>query len=320
MRKQGISLITFALFLFLVSWQSGPTGKNYDALWKKVQQYTAKDLPRSALKTVQMIYNKAKTEGNEPQVIKSLLFRISLQSKYQEDYRLKSIRLFEKERQSATGVEKPLLSSLLAQLYEGYFDAHRYEILNRMAAAHDTSLQTLGSEQWQKKIREAYLASVALPAETGTIPLKDFSAILQSADTVSYAVWPTLYDLLAHRAIRYFSSHTATFWKRGTGVVHDTSLLAPASEFIKYRFPAGDTIPEITVLRLFQHLLRLHRQHHQEAAFVDADMRRLDYVMQNLPQTPTNRLAYSHALERLLKQFSGKAVAVPVACKLASVY
>ena len=319
MKKQWISFITLAFLLLMVSWQTGPVKQHYQVLWKKAEQYAAKDLPRSALKTVQLIYNKAKAEGNEPQVIKSLLFRISLQSKFQEAYQLKSIRLFEKEKQTATGVEKPLLNSLLGQLYQGYFASHRAEILNRISAANDTSLQTMGPKEWEKKISDAYLASVAAPAETERVPLKDFSDILQPVDSLSYVFWPSLYDLLAYRAIGYFSRHTNVFWRRTFGFKADTSLLAPAQEFIKRSF--HDTVsPEINILRLYQHLLRLHQKQHQLQAFVDVDLKRLAYVKQHLPGQFADQLAYSHALERLLEKYRKNPVSVHIAHVLAAAY
>ncbi len=319
MKKQWITFITLAFLLVLVSWQTRPVKQHYNTLWKKAEQYAAKDLPRSALQTVQQIYTQAKAEGNELQVIKSLLFRISLQSKFQEAYQLKSIRLFEKEKQTAAGVEKPLVNSLLGQLYQGYFESHREEILNRVSAANDTSLQTMGAKVWEKKIRDAYLASVASPSETERVPLKDFSDILQHTDSLSYVFWPSLYDLLAYRAIGYFSRNTNVFWRRTFGFKADTTLLAPAEEFIKKSFP--DTVsPEINILRLYQHLLRLHQKQHQLQAFVDVDLKRLVYVKQHLPGQFADQLAYSHALEKLLEKYRKNPVSVHIAHVLAAAY
>ena len=320
MKKQWISLITFAFFLLLVSWQANPVQKNYDTLWKKVRQYTAKDLPRSALETVRVIYNKAKSEGNQTQVVKSLLFRISLQSKFQEAYPLQSIRLFEKEKQSAPGVEKALLNSLLGQLCQEYYERHKYKIMNRISAAGDTSLETMGAMQWEKKIRSAYLASVADPSETQAVSLKHFAAILHPVDSLAFTVWPTLYDLLAHRALQYFSYNSSPLRRGGPGFSADTGMLAPAPEFVKRRF-ADSTSQETTVLRLFQHLLRLHWQQHNTEAFVDADLQRLNYVMRFLSGGSfSNRLAYSHALEKLFEKYRNDPVSVRIANALAAVY
>ena len=322
MKKLWISLLSISmLLLLLVSWQADVKPDNYSRLWKKVRQYSQKDLPKSALKTVALIYAKAKADGNESQVIKSLIYRISLQSTYQENFRLKSIYLFEKEWQTAPPVEKQLLSSLLGQLYQGYFDSHLEKILSlkTSAVAGDTSLLTCNARQWNLKIQRAYLASVSPAGVLGKVHMSDFSAVLQN-DSSAYALWPSLYDLLANRAINYFSSNDARRWLPANKLLLDTSLFAPASSFIKMNFNGDDTSKTDNVLILFQHLLRLHKNQNHQPAFVDVDLKRLDFVKSQLPDNFTNNLAFSHALEKLLQQFKNKPVSVRVASRLAQAY
>ena len=322
MKKQWISWVSISmLVLLLVSWQGRIKTGNYDNLWKKVRQYSQKDLPKSALKTVELIYTKAKVEGNESQVVKSLLYRIGLQSTFQEDFRLKSIRIFEKERQTAPPVEKQLLGSLLGQLYQGYYDDHFNEILNRKTSAitGDIALEMMDAQQWNRKISRAYLASVSSPDALSKIQLSDFSAILQNDSSVS-RLWPTLYDLLANRAIDYFSSRDARLIVIKNPVAMDTSLFVPVNDFLKMNFP-GDSIASTgKVLILFQHLLHLHKEQNHPDAFVDADLKRLDFVNSQLPDTFANGLAYAHALERLLQQFQNQEISVRIANRLAQTY
>ncbi|GMT44220.1 MAG: hypothetical protein IEMM0006_0052 [bacterium] len=322
MKKQWVSWVSISmLVLLLVSWQGQPKTGNYDNLWKRVRQYSQKDLPKSALKTVELIYTKANAEGNESQVLKTLIYRIGLQSTFQEDFRLKSIREFEKEVKTATQVEKPLLYSLLGQLYQGYFDSHFNKILNRKTSAFsgDTSLETLNARQWNRKISHAYLASVSPARVLSRVRLSGFSAILQN-DSSALALWPTLYDLLANRAIDYFSSGDAQRWLPKSTITLDTGFLAPAANFIKLDFPGDSTSVTGNVLVLFQHLLRLHKAQNHPAAFVDADLKRLAFVNSQLPDNYANGLAYSHTLEKLLQQFQNKEASVRIADRLAHIY
>ncbi len=322
MKKQWISWVSISmLVLLLVSWQGRTKTGNYDNLWKKVRQYSQKDLPKSALKTVEFIYTKARAEGNESQVLKALINRVSLQSTFQEDFRLKSIREFEEEVKTATSVEKPLLYSLLGQLYQGYFDNHFNEILNRKTAspASDTSLETLNARQWSLKIQNAYLASVSSPEVLGQVRLSDFSAILQN-DSSALALWPTLYDLLANRAISYFSSNDARRWLPNSKTVPDTNLFAPSANFIKMDLSGDSASVTGNVLILFQHLLRLHKVQSHPAAFVDVDLKRLAFAKSRLPDNFVNGLAYAHTLEGLLQQFQNQEISVRIADRLAQVY
>jgi len=321
MKKYWIGLLGISIFMLLVSWQGQTKSGNYDNLWAKVRQYSQKDLPKSALKTVALIYAKAKTEGNESQLVKSLIYRISLQSKFRESFRLKSIIEFEKEVKIATPVEKPLLYSLLGQLYQDYFDSHFNKILNRKtaAAASDTSMETLNARQWNLKISRAYLASVSSPKVLSRIRLPDFSAILQN-DSSSMVLWPTLYDLLANRAIDYFASADAQRWLPQSTITTDTNLLAPASNFIKINFSDKGTSVTNNVLTLFQHLLVLHKAQNHSAAFVDTDLKRLGFAKSRLPDNFVTDRIYAHALERLLQQFKNQKTSVRIAYRLAQTY
>ncbi len=320
MKKLWISLVSITVFVLLVSWQANTKQDNYARLWKKVKQYSQKDLPKSALKTVNLIYAKAKAEGNESQVIKALINRISLQSSYQEGFRSKSIYLFEKEWETAPNPEKQLLGSLLGQLYQGYFHRHLIEILNRKTSAtNDTALETLNAKQWNLKIRKAYLSSVSSPELLKKIPLGDFSVVLQN-DSNGYKLWPTLYDLLANRAIGYFSSNDARRWLPKSETAPDTSLFAPAADFLKMNFFREKNSPTGSVLLLFQHLLRLHQANHHKAAFADIDLKRLDFVKSLLPGNFATETAFSHALENELQQYNQEAISVEIASRLAQTY
>ncbi len=322
MKKQWISWVSISLLvLLLMSWQGRTKPGNYSGLWKKVQQYSQKDLPKSALKTVELIYTKARAEGNESEVLKALINRVSLQSTFQENFRLKSIREFEKEVETATPVEKPLLYSLLGQLYQGYFDNHFNEILNRKTSASsgDTSLETMNAQQWNRKIVHAYLASVSPSRVLSQVRLSGFSAILQN-DSSALTLWPTLYDLLANRAIDYFSSGDAQRWLSKSTITLDTNLLAPADNFIRPDFSSDSISVTGQVLILFQHLLRLHKAQSHPVAFVDVDLKRLAFAESRLPDNFANGLTYAHALEGLLQQFQKQEISVRIADRLAQVY
>ncbi len=322
MKKQRIVLAGLALLMLLASWQSAPQKEHYDKLWKKVNQYTAKDMPRSALKTVQLIYQQAKTDGKTDEVIKSLLYRIRLQSMFQENYRLQSIRLFQQELKTAGPVEKQLLSSLLAQLYQNYFDENRYKILDQQTKAlpSDTAFQTWDAQQWNQNIAALYLASVQNREKLTRIPLKKFSVLLKDTDSLSYTFWPTLYDLLAYRAIHYFSSGDADYLFPEKATPADTLWLAPVSSFLNIRFASEAPSNQTKILTLFQHLLALHQTRQDTAALVDVDLRRLHYVMQQLPADRQTLQAYRHSLEKLQQKYSSHPVSVRIASELAQVY
>src|SRR4051794_6387822 len=72
--------------------------KNYSAQWKKVDELIGKQkLPKSALEEVKKIYAQAKKEKQDAQLIKAVVYMVSLQDENRENAALLSIAEIEKE-------------------------------------------------------------------------------------------------------------------------------------------------------------------------------------------------------------------------------
>src|SRR5437763_13605696 len=97
---QAIRIILTIIFieLFTLSPSFSQSLKNYDSQWKVIDTLIQKkNLPRSALIKVKAIYNQAKKEGQDAQIIKCLLYIISLQDQLNENNEEISINNLEKE-------------------------------------------------------------------------------------------------------------------------------------------------------------------------------------------------------------------------------
>ncbi|MGZ3921157.1 MAG: hypothetical protein ACXVC7_12725, partial [Bacteroidia bacterium] len=62
-------------------------GDSYTALWKRIDSCEKKGLTESALKIVEVIYSKAKTDNNASQFVKAVLHRMKFES-YKEEFSL----------------------------------------------------------------------------------------------------------------------------------------------------------------------------------------------------------------------------------------
>ena len=77
------------------------------------------------MQEVETIYNNAKRNNNDVQIIKSLLFKINLRQGIEEDASAKSIDSIENEITIAKEPAKSILQSIAAQLYWNYFQQNR---------------------------------------------------------------------------------------------------------------------------------------------------------------------------------------------------
>ena len=107
------------------------TPPDYTKEWKIVDSLVDKGLPQSALVTVRFIYNDAKAKQNSPQFLKAILYKLRLESDYQEDYLVRSIDTLKLELKNEQGNIKAILHSMIAELYWSYYQSNRYNFLNR---------------------------------------------------------------------------------------------------------------------------------------------------------------------------------------------
>ncbi len=81
----------FQFFLLINLTSLSQTIRNYEAQWKKVDEHIKKNLPKSALTEVKNIYELAKKQKQEAQIIKSLVYTVSLQQQTREESEIAGI-------------------------------------------------------------------------------------------------------------------------------------------------------------------------------------------------------------------------------------
>ena len=134
MLKRINRLAIFCLMIFCsMSMNAQQSIRNYDVQWKKVDELVKKQLPKSALEEVKKIYELAKKDKQDAQVIKSLIYINGLQQETRENNQALAIADIEKEIADSKEPVTSLLKSLQANLYWNYFQQHRWQMYNRTA-------------------------------------------------------------------------------------------------------------------------------------------------------------------------------------------
>src|SRR6185503_6080874 len=117
--------------LFVINANGQVPVKKYEKEWKKIENLVDKGLPKSALTEVKKLYDLAKKENQDAQVIKSLVYMTGLQTENREDNEVFSIAEIEKEIAVSKEPVTSILNSLLADMYLNYFQQQRWQIYNR---------------------------------------------------------------------------------------------------------------------------------------------------------------------------------------------
>ncbi|MEM6800090.1 MAG: MG2 domain-containing protein [Bacteroidota bacterium] len=310
----------FSIFFLLFYSSILAQNTDYNSSWKKVDSLLNKGLSRSALELVKEIRTQAATEANTQQNIKGLVRQISLEQLVQEKSDSLGIRMLEAEIAKATSPEKQILNSFLATAYWNYYNNNRYKILNRTQLAEASAdFQTWDARTFQQEIICRYEESLEEEEKLKEIPIRDFTAILDTAKE-SPEFRPSLFDLLAHRALDYLLT-------RQYGIIDPVEifefkweeLMVPADQFTKLSWEKPEKLQrEVRTLSLFQELISLHKGKNDKA-FIDAEMKRLRYIKNHGTGDEEEKVAaYETQLELLSKAAPKESITGEVLYEIAS--
>ncbi len=318
-----VALSFFILFsILLVFGFQTVKAVDFKDKWVKVDNYAKKGQPRSAIRIIDEIYKEAKKNGETSQILKALIYRVSLQSKFEEDQLVKSIKSFKNEIDLATTPEKQILQSLVAELYHAYYNSNRWIINKRQTlnTSDNIDITTWDAIRFNNEIKKYYTASLENKNETSQLSLDQFNAILILDEKSSAELFPYLYDLLANRAIAYFSSTDYELTTIGSPADNSiTKYIIPTPEFANIKINPNSSTNN-KVLSLYQSLIKLHIKDNNIEALVDLDLRRLKYAYNKSNHLLEAESNYINSLKHLSKKFKNNPVYVSIAYELANQY
>jgi len=278
--KKGLLLLLLCVTGFLVHAQENA----YDRRWHIVDSLIDKKaLTVSALTEVNTIYSLARREKNQGQLIKALLYRIRLEQKRSDEGVPAAIKVLEKQVDSSSGAVKAVLQNMLAGLYATYLMENSWKFSSRTQPVEktDSDLTTWSIPELNRKITELYWQSLEPQQLLTRIDLASYKAIIIKGQSPSLR--PTLWDLLAHRALDQFKtgmSYDAP--SKHPFLFNDPHLFDEAAIFAQYRLATADSLDyRYMAIRLFQQLIRLHLADARPDALIAVDIERLEFVHAN---------------------------------------
>ncbi|WP_035557560.1 alpha-2-macroglobulin family protein [Hymenobacter sp. IS2118] len=297
----------------------------FAAQWKKIDALLAKNQTATAAPLVEAIYRQAKKAGNSPAYVRALLYKVRLLQARQEDADEKGIALLETELKTAQFPARPIIHSLLAEQYTQYLNQNRYRLYQRTAGADPTtdgnapngdaaadggtSLATWDMGRLGAAIVRHYYQSVEdEPQKQLKTTLADLGDLAVGGDAEGRALRPTLYDLLAQRAIEGLKNQELYVTKPEQQFqLTEPKLFGTAEEFAALRLlaPDADSLNgQLHALHVLQRLTASRQQLTPPnlAALADVDLSRIDYL-HDITQNTDLADQYEPALVRLAETY-----------------
>ncbi len=285
-----------------------PLTGDYADDWKIVDSLENAGLFKSALEKMEAIQARAKNDKNSQQVVKALLFRGKYITQLEEEGLTKAIQTIETEAKSARAPEKAVLQSILGQLYATYLQSQGWNLQQRtpIPDGEGGDILTWSAAQIERHALELYSASVAQDALLKSIPVEQFRDITTPGvnDSIdNKSLRPTLFDLLAHRALEHFSNDRSYLTEPAYAfVLNQEVAFANAAAFVAGKFETKDsTSGKWLAIKVLQKIVGAQIASvtsQGDGALIDAELHRLQFVHNN--STLENREAlYQKALETL---------------------
>lgn len=281
MKQFLFSLLTVTLFFMSSTDSQGQTSRPpYDKEWKKVEEFVKKGLPQSALAEVKKIRTLAVKDRAEAQQLKCLIYMINLQTESQEDNKQQAILDLEKELPGASPAVKAVLQSLQADLYWQKYQELRWSLYNRSNTVDfkKADINTWAADDFHRQIAALYQQSISQEKLLQATKLEPYDAILIKGN--SRHLRPTLWDLLAHRALEYFKNDERNISKPAYAFeINQAAAMDPAADFVHRKFVTADSLSlQHKALLLYQRLIQFHLNDARPDALIDVDLDRLQYV------------------------------------------
>ena len=275
-----------------------------DAEWREVESATQQGRPQTAIERLEPIITAALAEKSYAEAVKGIGRKIALQGAIQGNKPEEKIVRLQAELAQAPAAMKPMLEGILAHWYWHYFQQNRWRFMQRTQTAMvpGPDLQTWDLARILAEIDRHFVAALADDATLKASPIRDWNNLLPLG-TVPDSYRPTLFDFLAHEALRFYQTgeHASVTAEDEFAIEATGPIFAAPADFARWAPQTTDrTSPKLKAIALYQALLKFHQSDPDRAAYYDADLARLTYG-RNIARGEDKDERYKAALRRFIR-------------------
>ncbi len=298
-------------------------GGTYEKDWKKVDSLVGLGLSKSALEAVEVIYAKAKTEKNAPQIVKAIIYRLRLVQQFQENDIFNSIYKMNDEIKSSSYPLTPILHSMLADIYQQYYTRNRWKFSQRSQVVNVKmdDISTWDLKTLFDQIIKHHMLALQNSDSLKRTPLNIYDDILVQGTEDGRKLRPTLYDFVAHRALDFLMNEEPDVIRPAYKFeLNSENYFKSFDVFSKLGITSQDTLStKYYATRILQGLLAFHANDTNPASLIDDDLIRLHFV-RSYATTGINDSLYLAALQSLENRFIKSPSSTEVTYDIAKFY
>ncbi len=249
--------------------------------WKEVEEHINKDLPKSAITTLEAIDASARAEKAWAEAIRATAQRIYMQGRIEEGARpTAAIEMMQKTIIDSPAEMKPMLGVIHSLWLWSYFQQNEWTFRQRSPDAGPVGddIKTWDLRRILKEIDGGFQKALAQSDALKAIPVADFDKLYEKSNADD-AERPTLYDLVAHEVLVFYEAQElATVEAEDAfsfGV--DSPAFGTMEEFLAWNPQSTDEASsKRKAITLYQQLLRFHEQ--RPIAKMHVNLERLEWA------------------------------------------
>ncbi|TND10387.1 MAG: hypothetical protein FD123_29 [Bacteroidetes bacterium] len=300
-----------------------PPGSTYEKEWKRVDSLEQKAQFKSALDLTNSIYQKAKTENNAAQIVKALMHRFKFSGQVEEASQEKTITDLQLELKTAGYPLKPVLHSMLAEMYWQYYEVNRWTIQQRSQTVNFKldDIATWDINTIVDQCIKNYRLSLEPVDSLKRTKIEIYDPVLYNGYKTTREFRPTLYDFVAHRAVDFFMNEEPDITRPADRFeLTDTRYMSNYADFIKLNIESKDSMSlKYFAIKNLQALIAFHATDSRSEARIDADLKRLKFCKNKLASESKDSL-YIKALENIAASIGEIPMAAEVQYEIAMYY
>lgn len=304
-RVRLVLLLIISNLIFSMSSSARQSDTVYKKEWDQIEELMKKELPASALEVAEKVYASAKARNQELYMIKARIYMTNLQNETRENNDLLSLAELEKELEGKTPVARAILQSIIGERYQTYYSVNAWRSYQRTDLEfEDEDISLLPMDEVLARAAEHYKKSIAEEELLQQTKVEAVEPILATGN--SRHLRPTVYDLLAYRALQFFQTERYGFETKSANSfeLDEGAAFDPASDFIHHKFSTSDTSSRIyNTIRIYQRLIAFHLRDEEPDALIDADLERIKFVREQSTH-PDKDVLYYVSLKHLADQFN----------------
>ena len=286
---------------------------DYTKEWSEIEELENKGLIKSALDKVVLLYQRAKREKNDPQVIKTVLYRERYGSQLEEYGFENSVRTFQEEVKTLDGPAKSIMHFMIGKSLSNYVQANQWKFRNRTNTPNlkTNELETWSIQHFNEEIDKQFESALADDSLQEAL-ISDYEVITNKGQYTDQ-LRPTIYDVIVHQILEYYVNPnqylTEPVYKF---YLDDKEAFVAAKEFVNHEFTSQDSTSRLLKATLiFQDVLEHLLKRGDAAAVVDADLKRLSFVLNNSTLNDKGQ-RYIAALDQMVNNYAENKEAMPM--------